>query len=175
MKTILKENMLRFGTKNLSETQREKLIEQFDTPEFKQRAGSIEKQLGTDVKYQGIAMKIAGLLISALSGADDEEAGVLTALQMIPKNGGQLVYNSLISVIRTNRNIKFKFGKNYNLVSTMIKDNGVSEFSNDTMAGETTATTNPLSGLKLGLTDEEWTPRYKAILTKYNPEETDFR
>ena len=174
MKNILKENMLRFGTKNLSETQREKLIEQFDTPEFKQQAGSIEKQLGTDVKYQGIAMKIAGLLISALSGADDE-AGVLTALQMIPKNGGQPVYNSLISVLRTNRNIKSKFGKNYNLVSTMIKDNGVSKFSNDTMAGETTATTNPLSGLKLGLTDEEWTPKYEAILTKYNPKETDFR
>ena len=72
------------------------------------------------------------------------------------------------------KNIKSKFGKNYNLVSTMIKNNGISKFSNDTMAGETTATTNPVSGLKLGLTDEEWTPKYQAILTKYNDDETDF-
>ena len=129
MKNILLENMLRFGTKNLSETQREKLTEQLqliDTPEFQQRLGSIEKDLGTSVKYQGIATKIAGLLITALSGIDDE-AAVLTALQMIPKNGGQPVYNALIWVLKNNRNIKSKFGKNYNLVSTMIKDNGISK------------------------------------------------
>ena len=177
MKNILKENMLRFGTKNLSETQRKKLTEQLqliDTPEFQQRLGSLEKDLGTSVKYQGIAMKIAGLLITALSGADDE-ADVLTALQMIPKNGGQPVYNTLIWVLKTNRNIKSKFGKNYNLVSTMIKDNGISKPSNDSAYGQTTSTTNPVSGLKFGLTDEEWTPKYQAILTKYNPAETDFR
>ena len=202
MKSLLSENMLRFGTKNLTATSKQELIvksimetidqhglrktiynrlvEQSEEPvdmtkwqaDIKQQIGGVEKDLGTSAKYQGIAMKIAGLLITALSGADDE-AGVLTALQMIQKNGGQRVYDTLIWVLKNNRNIKSKFGKNYNLVSTMIKDNGISKFSSD-KAGYASSVTNPLSGFNAGLTDEEWTPKYQAILTKYNDDETDF-
>jgi len=35
-------------------------------------------------------------------------------------------------------------------------------------------THNPLRGTSMMLADEDWTPKYEAILTKYNPEETDF-
>jgi hypothetical protein len=90
MKNLLSENMLRFGTKNLSESQKQKLSEQAADPaELKasgmdggtmKQIGGLDKQLGASQKNTGIAQKIVGKLMIALSGADDE-TGVLAALK----------------------------------------------------------------------------------------------
>ena len=206
MKNLLSENMLRFGTKNLTPNQqrelvaksimetinqhglanviKKKLTEQSLSPaELKasgmdggtmKQIGAVDKQLGTSQKNTGVAQKIAGQLMSALSGADSEEE-VLTALQMIPKYGGQKIYDSLIWVLKNNKNIKSKFGKNYNLVSSMISDNGISFTGADGKSGgNATPTTNPFSKLKMGLTDQEWIPKYKEILDKYSSMEDDW-
>jgi hypothetical protein len=122
----------------------------------------------TDPKYKGYAQKIVGMLMSALGGADDEQK-VLDALKLIPEYGGQPVYDNIIEIIKTSPNVKSQFGRNFNLVCKMITTGGIAEPGYD--MDQAAPTSNPLKGLGLGITDEEWTGRYYNILIKYNPEE----
>ena len=131
-----------------------------------------EKQLKTpDPAYAGIASKIVGMIMKALGGADDEQ-GILTALQMIRKNGGLPVYGNMLQLVKTSPNVKKQFKRNFNTVSDMIYNGGVQAPGYDT--SQASGTSHPLSGLGLGITDEEWTRKYAAILKYYNPEEGDF-
>lgn len=122
--------------------------------------------------YLGAAQAVVGKLIAAFGMINDDEAGVLAALQIIPAKGGKPVYDEVIKLIKTSPNVKAKFGKNFDLVSTLIKEAGIAKPGYDkTMASPTH---NPLRGTSMMLADEDWTPKYEAILTKYNPDETDF-
>ena len=186
MKSLLSENMLRFGTKNLTATSKQELIvksimETIDQHGLRKtiynrlveqtgaEIGAIDKKLGADVKTQGIGQKIVGKLMVALGGADDEE-GVLEALQMIPKYGGKKIYDSVIWSLQNSRNVKSKYGKNFNLVADMIKEGGISNPGHDST--QSADVHNPLRHLGAGWTDEEWTPKYEAILQRYNDKET---
>ena len=175
MKNLLSENMMRFGTKNLTETAQKELVVKsiMETIEQHGLSNVIRKKLSeqADPKYLGYAQKIAGMLMTALGGADDEQ-GVLTALQMIPKYGGKPVYDNLVQIVKTSANVKKQFGRNFSLVSTMIKEGGVSNPGYD--KSQAAYRHNPLRGTSMNLADEDWTPKYEAILTKYNPNETDF-
>ena len=131
-----------------------------------------EKQLTTpDPAYAGIASKIVGMIMKALGGADDEQ-GILTALQMIRKNGGLPVYGNMLQLVKTSPNVKKQFKRNFNTVTDMIYNGGVQApgYDKDQAAGRS----HPLSGLGLGITDEEWTRKYAAILKYYNPDEGYF-
>jgi len=122
--------------------------------------------------YLGAAQAVVGKLIAAFGMVNDDEAGVLAALQIIPAKGGKPVYDEVIKLIKTSPNVKAKFGKNFSLVSTLIKEAGISKPGYDKSMASPTH--NPLRGTSMMLADEDWTPKYEAILTKYNPEETDF-
>jgi hypothetical protein len=122
--------------------------------------------------YLGAAQAVVGKLIAAFGMVNDDEAGVLAALQIIPAKGGKPVYDEVIKLIKTSPNVKAKFGKNFSLVSTLIKEAGISNPGYD--KSQASPTHNPLRGTSAMLADEDWTPKYEAILTKYNPEETDF-
>jgi len=122
--------------------------------------------------YLGAAQAVVGKLIAAFGMVNDDEAGVLAALQIIPAKGGKPVYDEVIKLIKTSPNVKAKFGKNFDLVSTLIKEAGISKPGYDKSMASPTH--NPLRGTSMMLADEDWTPKYEAILTKYNPDETDF-
>ena len=176
MKNLLSENMMRFGTKNLSEAAQKELVVKSIMETINQHGlqNVIRKKLteaAPDPRYLGYAQKILGQLMTALGGADDEQ-GVLTALQMIPKFGGQPVYDNLLQLVKTSKNVKTQFGYNYNLVSSMIKAGGISNPGYD--RSQAAQIHNPLRKLGTGITDEEWTPKYEAILSKYNDNEHDF-
>jgi hypothetical protein len=177
MKNLLSENMLRFGTKNLSEAaQRELILKSImETIDAHGLHGAVRQHLMEtvpDKKYLGYAKKIAGMLMTALGGADDED-GVTTALKLIKTYGGQPVYDNLIYVLKTSPNIKKQFGKNYKLVSSMIADGGISQMDLGYDDGTAAPRQNPLKGLGLGI-DRDYIDKYKEILQTYNTNETDF-
>jgi hypothetical protein len=176
MKNTLSENMMRFGTKNLSEAAQKELVVKSIMETINQHGlqNVIRKKLteaAPDPKYLGYAKKILGQMMTALGGADDEQ-GVLTALQMIRKFGGQPVYDNLLQLVKTSPNVKKQFGYNYNLVSSMIQAGGVSDPGVDSDYNQLS---NPISKLGMGLTDEEWVSKYRFILQTYNPNENDFQ
>lgn len=132
MKNILSENMLRFGTKNLSEAQKQKLSEQSADPaELKasgmsgrdiKRVGVIDKQLGIGQKNQGIAMKIVGLLMKAMggftmsSGVTDEQ-GILKAVYMIKD---KTTYDAVLREVQVGAAVKKEYGRNYPTIGSWI-------------------------------------------------------
>jgi hypothetical protein len=142
MKNLLSENMLRFGTKNLSEAQKQKLSEQSADPaELKasgmsghdiKRVGVIDKQLGIGQKYEGIAMKIVGLLMKAMggftmsSGVTDEQ-GILKAIYMI-KN--KATYDAVLREVQVGAAVKKEYGKNYSTIGALISTDLTSPAAN---------------------------------------------
>jgi len=174
MKNILSENMQRFGTKNLTESAKKKLIVKSIMETIDQHGlhKQIKSALNEDV---GVAKSIVSKLISSLTGFSlttigDDEQGVLDALKMIRD---QATYDALLNLAKTSPAVKKAFGRNFDLISTLIKVGGISKSGYDKhQAGQVS---NPLAKLGMGVTDQEWTPQYEAILTKFNPSETDFQ
>jgi hypothetical protein len=117
MKNILLENMLRFGTKNISKSQRETLAEQFNTPEFKQQAGGIEKQLGADVHILGKAQKAIGMIWKAIGGVGTDFLMIYKGIRLIDS---QEVFNAALAIVKTDPKIKQEFGKNFNSIIEWI-------------------------------------------------------
>lgn len=179
MKNLLSENMLRFGTKNLSEAaQREltlkSIMETIDAHGLRNEVRRRLTETSTpDPKYLGYARKIAGMLMTALGGNDDED-GVLAALKLIKTYGGQPVYDNLLQIVKTSKNIKTQFGKNFKLVSSMIADGGISQMDLGYDDGTSAPRSNPISNLKTGQTDREYIQKFIDILSMYNSNETDF-
>ena len=174
MKNTLSENMFRFGTKNLSESGQKELIVKSIMQTINEHGlnNVIRKKLteqAPDPKYLGYAQKIAGQLMVALGGADDE-VGALNALRSIKTYGGQPVYDNLLQIVKTSPKIKAQFGSNFNTVMEMIATGGISGKSKD---AEGYTLKNPLAKLGLGLSDEEFFPKMKAILHVYNDDESD--
>tara|TARA_B100000963_G_scaffold229693_1_gene200348 strand:+ start:25406 stop:25945 length:540 start_codon:yes stop_codon:yes gene_type:complete len=173
MKNILSENMQRFGTKNLTESAKKKLIVKSIMETINQHGlqEAVKSALNED---EGVAKTIVTKLITALTGFSfttigDDEQGVLDALKMIKD---QATYDALLNLVKTSPAVKKAFGKNFSLVSTLIKVGGISSPGYD--RSQAAYKSNPLSKLGKGYADEEWTPQYQAILTKFNPQETDF-
>jgi hypothetical protein len=177
MKNLLSENMMRFGTKNLSEAAQTELVVKSIMETIKQHGltNVIREKLAEQVdtaKATGTAQKIVGMLMVALGSVNSDEQKVLNALKLIKAGGGKVCYDAIIKIIRTSPKVKSQFGRNFNLVSTLIKVGGIGEHGRDDT--QSADVHNPLSGLGLGITDEEWTKQYKAILMVYNTEEQDF-
>ena len=172
MKNLLSENMLRFGTKNLSESAKKKLVFESIMQTIKEHGLTdvIRKQLteaAPNPKYLGYAQKIAGQLMKALGGADDEEAA-LKAVQSIKTYGGQPVYDNLLQIVKTSPKIKAQFGDNFDLVIGMISAGGITRRGQDSYGY---SMNNPLAKLGLGLSDEEYFPKIRDILMVYNGDE----
>jgi hypothetical protein len=145
MKNLLSENMLRFGTKNLSESAKRELIlksimetidehglhgavrqhlimEQMPKKGATVRVNSpskgiIEAPVPTDSKTQGEAMKILGKLISAFSGLGTDNASARAAVYSI--NTPQLYY-AVLWRVQNSTKIKSEFGKNFDLVGEFL-------------------------------------------------------
>jgi len=176
MKNLLSENMMRFGTKNLTEAAQTELVVKsiMETIEQHGLTNVIRKKLSEQAgsKAVGYAQKIVGMLMVALGSVNSDEPKVLAALKLIKAGGGKVCYDEIIKIIRTSPKVKSQFGRNFKLISTLIKVGGIGEWGRDDT--QSADVHNPLSGLGLGITDEEWTKQYKAILMVYNTEEQDF-
>jgi hypothetical protein len=166
MKNLLSENMLRFGTKNLSESQKQKLSEQSADPaELKasgmdggtmKQIGAVDKQLGTSQKNLGIAMKIAGQIMGATRGAFNHDPNkIASALKLIKQYGGKPIYDSLLWYVSKSADFKQKLGENYPLVMTWISE----YFDKQTTDYEDIGT------------DTKWLEAYQSILSVYNSKE----
>jgi hypothetical protein len=177
MKNLLSENMLRFGTKNLTEAAKKELVinsimETIDQHDLNQVIlKKLSEQVVDPLKAKGTAMKIVGMLMVALSGINSDEPKVLQALRLIKPGGGKICYDEVIKIIRTSPKVKQQFGKNFKLVSDLIKGGGIADPGNVSQGTDYQPTHNPFANLGWGITDEEWTVKYEAILNVYNPEE----
>jgi hypothetical protein len=173
MKNTLSENMMRFGTKNLSESAQKALIVKSIMQTINEHGlnNVIRKKLteqAPDPKYLGYAQKIAGQLMKALGPINDDETAALNALRSIKTFGGKPVYDNLLQIVKTSPKIKAQFGSNFDLVIDMIASGGISGTARDS---DGYTLNNPLAKLGMGLSDEEYFPKMKAILAVYNSDE----
>jgi len=144
MKNLLSENMLRFGTKNLSEAaQRElvlksvmetinehglhnavrsRLMEQSpkagDTVSVNSPSkGYIDAPVPTDSKTLGEASRIIGELLKAMKGAGTDDAAASAAIYSIST---PQIYYAVLWKLQHSTNVKTVMGYNYNLVGDFL-------------------------------------------------------
>ena len=121
MKNLLSENMLRFGTKNLSESAKKKLVFESIMQTIKEHGLTdvIRKQLteAAPDPNLGLAQKIVGMMWKAMSGVGTNNQQVLNAVLMIKTKD---IYNSVLKIVKTSTKIKTEFGRNYNLVGDWL-------------------------------------------------------
>jgi hypothetical protein len=172
MKSLLSENMLRFGTKNLSATQQKELIvksimETIDQHGLRKAiynrlveqtapAEADPAATGKALKVQGIALKIVGMILDATMGTmgvDTDEEQIAKALKMIPQNGGKPVYDAVLKLVQTGAVVKREMGKNYNTVSEMIATEFFRQADTDVNSSQ------------------RWMDAYNSILSQYNKNE----
>jgi len=190
MKNLLSENMLRFGTKNLSDSDQRKLvfesimqtIDEYGLHGAVRRNLSEQAPVKADKNFYGYAQKVYNEIDKGLGGkmlgmADDEDR-VLAAVKSIDtiagKENGAQVYANLLQLVKKSPVLKAKYGRNYNLVATFISYNGIA-VSTGKAAGRSTPTrTNPMFGPKGGdQANDPYIRQMKAILGKYNSTESD--
>jgi hypothetical protein len=140
MKNLLSENMLRFGTKNLSESAKKKLVFESIMQTIKEHGltNAIRKQLTeatvkvdspsngyidvtvpTDSKTLGTASKIIGTLLAAFGGGGTDDAKAGKAIYSI--NTPELYYAVLYKV-QTSPVLKTTYGKNFKLVGEFLSE-----------------------------------------------------
>lgn len=128
MKNLLSENMLRFGTKNLSEAAQKELtlksiletIDQYGLQKEVRKA--LAEQADPNL---GLAQKIVGMIwtgLSTLQGTD--EAKILQALKMITSKE---IYNSVLNIVKTSPKIKAEWDTNFPTVIKWIETDTVSQ------------------------------------------------
>ena len=139
MKNLLSENMLRFGTKNLSESAKKKLVFESIMQTIKEHGLTdvIRKQLteAAPDPNLGLAQKIVGMMWKAMSGAGTNNQQVLDATKMIKTKD---IYNSVLNIVKTSPKIKTEFGRNYNLVGDWLSTDMATYNSGD-LLGNTEA------------------------------------
>jgi hypothetical protein len=166
MKNLLSENMLRFGTKNLSESQQKELVVKSIMETINQHgltnvirrkldeqnvtgqsgiavpAGQQQKATGAGQQVQGIALKIVGLLIKAMagftmsSGVTDEQ-GILKAVYMIKNKD---IYSAVLREVQRGAAVKKEYGKNYPTIGSWISTDLTAPSANsfrDAMSNDT--------------------------------------
>jgi hypothetical protein len=144
MKNLLSENMLRFGTKNLSEAAqreltlksimetinayglhravRQRLTEQSPKAGATVKVtspskGLINAPVPTDSKTLGEASRIIGELMKAMKGAGTDDAAASAAIYSI--NTPQIYY-AVLWKLKYSTNVKATMGYNYNLVGDFL-------------------------------------------------------
>ena len=144
MKNLLSENMLRFGTKNLSEAAqrelvlksimetinehglhnavRQRLTEQSpkpgDTvPVESPREGTINAPVPTDSKTLGEASRIIGELLKAMKGMGTDDTAASKAIYSIKT---PQIYYAVLWKLKYSTNVKATMGYNYNLVGDFL-------------------------------------------------------
>ena len=143
MKNLLSENMMRFGTKNLSEaTQKEltlkSILETIDQHGLQQEVReALAEQVDPNL---GLAQKIVGTIWTAMAGAGTDEAKVLNAVLKI-KN--KAIYNSVLKIVKTSPKIKTAFGQNFPTVGAWIATD-IAEYDSDDL-GALDATSNKIA------------------------------
>jgi len=162
-KNLLSENMLRFGTKNLSEWQQRELIVKSIMETINQHGlhgdvrnrlmeqspkkgavvdimhpskGSIKYPVPTDSGNVGKAMKIIGQLLKAMVGVGTDNKLVQTAVYSIKDMN---TYASVLWRVQHSTMIKSEYGENFNLIGTFISTDW-------TKAGGGSATGNTPAG-----------------------------
>lgn len=139
MKNLLSENMLRFGTKNLSEAAQKELtlksiletIDQYGLQKEVRKA--LAEQADPNL---GLAQKIVGMIWTAMSGMGTDEQKILNAVLMIKTKD---VYNSVLNIVKTSPKIKAEFGRNYPTVGAWISTD-MGEYDADDIGAIDTAT-----------------------------------
>jgi hypothetical protein len=144
MKNLLSENMLRFGTKNLSEAAQRELVlksvmetinehglhnavrsrlmeqtpkEGATVPVVSPSKGAINAPVPTDSKTLGEASRIIGELMKAMKGAATDDTAASKAIYSI--NTPQLYY-AVLWKLKYSTNVKATMGYNYNLVGDFL-------------------------------------------------------
>ena len=170
MKSLLSENMLRFGTKNLTATSKQELIVKsiMETIDQHGLRKTIYNRLVeqtdpnaevTALKTQGVALKVVGMILAATTGTmgiGTDEQKIADAIKMIPRNGGQPVYDAVLNLVKQGTVVKQKMGKNFKTVMDLI----ATEFHRTSDTGE-------------GQSDTKWMNSFKSILKQYNEDENE--
>ena len=185
MKNLLSENMLRFGTKNLTESAKRKLvfesimqtINEYGLQSAVRQNLTEQTPVKADKKFYGYAQKVYSEIDKGLGGkmlgmADDEDR-VLEAVKSIDtiagKENGAQVYANLLQLVKKSSVLKAKYGRNYNLVATFISYNGIAVTTGKAVGRSTPTRTKPLWGDEQA--NDPWIKQMKAILGKYNTNE----
>jgi hypothetical protein len=144
MKNLLSENMMRFGTKNLSEAAQKELtlksiletIDQYGLQREVRKA--LAEQADPNL---GLAQKIVGMIWTAMSGMGTDEQKILKAVLMIKTKD---IYNSVLKIVKTSPKIKAEFGQNYANVGDWISTDMGSYADTDVMSLDKTS--NEIAG-----------------------------
>ena len=120
MKNLLSENMMRFGTKNLTEAAKKELtlksiletIDQYGLQREVRKA--LAEQADPNL---GLAQKIVGMIWTAISGMGTDDPKVLKAVLMIKTKD---IYNSVVTILKTSPKIKAEFGRNFPTVGDWL-------------------------------------------------------
>jgi len=156
MKNLLSENMMRFGTKNLTEAAQKELVVKsiMETIEQHGLSNVIRKKLSEQADPNlGLAQKIVGMMWTGLSySGGTDEAKIYKALKMITSKE---IYKSVLTIVKTSSKIKAEWGKNFPTVMTWIET--------DTMSQDIGA--DDWSG------DRAWLQKYEDILRPFNGNE----
>lgn len=147
MKNTLSENMLRFGTKNLSEAGQKELIVKSIMETINQHGlnnvirkklteqtrpkpgatvevvspskGTYQAPVPTDSATLGNASKIVGQLMTAFGGAGTDDVKAKTAIYAI--NSPQLYY-AVLWTVQNSSNLRAEYGKNFRLVGEFLSE-----------------------------------------------------
>ena len=130
MKNLLSENMMRFGTKNLSEAAQKELTLKSILETIDQYG--LQKEVRKALAEQGdpnlgLAQKIVGMIWTAMSGLGTDEQKILNAVLMIKTKP---VYDSVLKIVKTSPKIKTEYGRNFPTVGAWIATD-MQEYSAD--------------------------------------------
>jgi hypothetical protein len=120
MKNLLSENMMRFGTKNLTETAQKELVVKsiMETIEQHGLSNVIRKKLSEQADPNlGLAQKIVGQIWTGMSGLGTDEKKVYDAVMMIKSPE---IYKSVLNIVKTSPKIKAEWGRNFPTVGNWL-------------------------------------------------------
>jgi hypothetical protein len=140
MKNLLSENMLRFGTKNLSESTKKKLVFESIMQTIKEHGltdvirkqlteatvkvdspskGYIDVTVPVDSATLGKASKILGSLMTAFGGMGTDDAKAKAAIYSI---SSPALYYAVLYKVQTSANLRAEYGKNFKLIGEFLSE-----------------------------------------------------
>ncbi len=187
MKNLLSENMLRFGTKNLTESATRKLvfesimqtINEYGLQNAVRQNLAEQTPVKPDKRFYGYAQKVYSEIDKGLGGkmlgmADDEDR-VLAAVRSIDtiagKENGAQVYANLLQLVKKSAVLKAKYGRNYNNVATFISYNGIAVQTGQKVGRSYPTRTRTIFGGPQW--NDPWIKPMQYIMGKYNSEEAE--
>lgn len=111
---------------------------------------------GEALKYDGIALKILGMLDKSINRLGTDPDMIADAIKMIPQSGdGKRVYDSLLKLVQKGQKTKDAFGRNFDTVMDLIQI----DFSKIDLREPS------------GSSNDVWLNSYSSILKQYNKNE----